>query len=72
MLVNSPKGSFFLESTHATDLSTHSIKMFSLFRNTTKRIGEKNVVQVVTNHASENVNAGDMLKGVFPHIYWTP
>ncbi|KAH0650540.1 hypothetical protein KY284_030452 [Solanum tuberosum] len=72
VLVNSPKGSLFLESIDASDSSTNSIKMFSLFQNTIEKNGAENVVQVVTDNAAENVKAGDMLKGVFPHIYWTP
>ncbi|KAH0722496.1 hypothetical protein KY290_005147 [Solanum tuberosum] len=72
VLVNSPKGSLFLESINASDSSTDSIKIFSLFQNTIEKIGAENVVQVVTDNAAENVKAGDMLKGVFPHIYWTP
>ncbi|XP_070025121.1 uncharacterized protein [Nicotiana sylvestris] len=34
-------------------------------------VGPENVVQVVTDNASENKKAGGMLKGVFPNIYWT-
>ncbi|XP_060170974.1 uncharacterized protein LOC132601945 [Lycium barbarum] len=72
VLVNSPKGSLFLESIDASDSSTDSIKMFSLFQSTIEKIGPENVVQVITDNATENVKAGAMLKGVFPNIYWTP
>ncbi|XP_060191665.1 uncharacterized protein LOC132621420 [Lycium barbarum] len=72
VLVNSPKGSLFLESIDASDSSTDSIKMFSLFQSTVEKIGLENVVQVVTDNAAENVKAGAMLKGMFPNIYWTP
>nr|XP_016445711.1 PREDICTED: uncharacterized protein LOC107770895 [Nicotiana tabacum] len=72
VLVNSLRGSMFLESYDASDSSTNSNKMFNLFEKTIFKVGPENVVQVVTDNASENKKAGDMLKGVFPNIYWTP
>ncbi|XP_019237352.1 PREDICTED: uncharacterized protein LOC109217548 [Nicotiana attenuata] len=72
ILVNSPKGSLFLESVDASDSSTDSTKMFSLFKSTIDSIGAENIVQVVTDNASENVKAGDLMSVGYPHIYWTP
>ncbi|XP_060196903.1 uncharacterized protein LOC132626153 isoform X2 [Lycium barbarum] len=72
ILVNSPLGGVFLGSVDASDESTNSTKMFNLFEKTIKQIGPENVIQVVTDNASENVKAGDMIMGVYPHIYWTP
>nr|XP_009592335.1 uncharacterized protein LOC104089195 [Nicotiana tomentosiformis] len=46
--------------------------MYSLFKSTIDSIGAENVVQVVTNNASENVKAGDLMSVGYPHIYWTP
>ncbi|KAH0640024.1 hypothetical protein KY290_037314 [Solanum tuberosum] len=37
-----------------------------------ERIGPENGVQIVTDNASENVKAGSMMMGAYPHIYWTP
>ncbi|XP_019263694.1 PREDICTED: uncharacterized protein LOC109241403 [Nicotiana attenuata] len=71
ILVNSPKGSLFLESVHASDSSTDSTKMYSLFKSKINSIGAENVVQVVTDNASENVEAGDLMSAAYPHIYWT-
>ena len=67
-----PKGSIFLESIDLSDSSTDSIKMFSIFQNTIKKIEVENIGQVVTNNVAGNVKASDMLKGVFLHICWTP
>ncbi|KAH0640026.1 hypothetical protein KY285_036612 [Solanum tuberosum] len=36
------------------------------------RIELENIVQIVTDNASENVKAGSMMMGAYPHIYWTP
>ncbi|XP_070028259.1 uncharacterized protein [Nicotiana sylvestris] len=71
VLVNSPRGSVFLESYDASDSSTNSNKMFNLLEKTILKVGPENVVQVVTDNTSENKKTGDMLKGVFPNIYWT-
>lgn len=57
-LVNTPWGSFFLES---VDASTHSITGELLYESICKyveRIGPSNVVQVVTDSASNNKLAG--------------
>ncbi|KAL3334300.1 hypothetical protein AABB24_030834 [Solanum stoloniferum] len=72
ILVNSPIGSVFLGSVDASNESTDSTKMYKLFESTIERIGAENVVQIVTDNASENVKAGSMMMGAYPHIYWTP
>lgn len=42
-----------------------------LFQNIIEKIEAEIIVQVVTGNATKNVKAGDMLKGVFLHIYWS-
>ncbi|XP_075077258.1 uncharacterized protein LOC142163997 [Nicotiana tabacum] len=56
VLVNSPRGSVFLKSYDASNSSTDGSKMYSLFRKTIDKIGKENVVQIVTDNASENVS----------------
>ena len=68
VLVNSPRGSVFLESYDASD----SNKMFNLLEKIIMKVGQENVVQVVTDNASENKKTGNTLKVVFPHIFSTP
>ncbi|KAH0712354.1 hypothetical protein KY289_008313 [Solanum tuberosum] len=72
ILVNSPIGSVFLGSVDASNESTDSTKMYKLFESTIERIGPGNVVQIVTDNASENVKEGSMMMGAYPQIYWTP
>ncbi|XP_019260715.1 PREDICTED: uncharacterized protein LOC109238689 [Nicotiana attenuata] len=72
ILVNSPKGSLFLESVDASDSSTDSTKMYFLSKSTIDSIGAENIVQVVMDNANENVKAGDLMSVGYPHIYWTP
>ena len=56
--MNSPKGSVFIESVDASSYSTTGEAMFSLLDNIIERIGEANVVQVVTDNAAYNIAAG--------------
>lgn len=57
-LVNSPKGTMFIESIDASSYVKDGKKMFELLDNFVDQIGEANVVQVVTDSASANVMAG--------------
>lgn len=57
-LVNCPKGTMFFESVDASAYSKDGQKMFELLDNFVERIGEANVVQVVTDSAAANVLAG--------------
>lgn len=57
-LVNSPKGSMFIESVDASGYSKNATKMFELLGNFVEKVGESKVVQVVTDSASANVLAG--------------
>ncbi|XP_031739008.1 uncharacterized protein LOC116402801 [Cucumis sativus] len=56
-LVNSPKGTMFIESIDASFYVKDGKKMFELLDNFVDQIGEANVVQVVTDSASANVMA---------------
>jgi hypothetical protein len=58
-LVNSKRGTMFLESIDASGYSKDGFKMFELLDKYVERIGERNVVQVVTDSASANVYAGN-------------
>ncbi|KAK8951550.1 hypothetical protein KSP39_PZI003122 [Platanthera zijinensis] len=71
-LVNSPKGTFFLESVDASNYSKTGEKLFELLDRVVERVGEANVVQVVTDSASNNVLAGKLLEAKRPNLYWTP
>ncbi|XP_073120500.1 uncharacterized protein [Henckelia pumila] len=71
-LVNGPKGTVFVELVDASSYSHTADKMYELLKLFVNRIGEKNVVQIVTDNASYNVKAGRLLENNFPHLYWTP
>ncbi|XP_028085221.1 uncharacterized protein LOC114286269 [Camellia sinensis] len=71
-LVNCPRGTMFLESIDASSYSKDANKIFSLLDKFVDKIGEANVVQIVTDSAATNVLAGKFLEAKRPHLYWTP
>ncbi|GMQ01633.1 hypothetical protein CsSME_00048203 [Camellia sinensis var. sinensis] len=71
-LVNCPRGTMFLESIDASSYSKDANKIFSLLDKFVDKIGEANVVQIVTDSAAANVLAGKFLEAKRPHLYWTP
>ncbi|TXG73396.1 hypothetical protein EZV62_001975 [Acer yangbiense] len=71
-LINSPKGSMFMESIDVSAYAKTGEKMFELFSKVVDKIGPSNVVQVVTDSASNNVLAGKLLEAKYPNLFWTP
>ncbi|CAM8883081.1 unnamed protein product [Rhodiola kirilowii] len=43
-----------------------------MFREVIDEVGHQNVVQVITDNASNCKGAGEIIEGIYPHIYWTP
>ena len=64
-LVNSPKGTVFMESIDASSFVKSGQKMFELLDKFVQKIGPENVVQVVTDSASNNVYAGNSISDFF-------
>ncbi|KAE8668729.1 3-hydroxyisobutyryl-CoA hydrolase 1-like [Hibiscus syriacus] len=56
-LVNSPKGSVFIKSIDASDIVKNTEQLFIMLDDVVEEVGEKNVVQVVTDNASAYVAA---------------
>ncbi|KAJ0685123.1 putative transcription factor/ chromatin remodeling BED-type(Zn) family [Helianthus annuus] len=71
-VVNSPKGSIFIKSLDVSNVSKNADFLFKLLDAMVEEIGEKNVIQVITDNASAYVKAGEMLEGVRKHLFWTP
>ena len=60
-LVNCPIGTMFMESIDASSFMKIGEKTFELLDKFVERIGEKNVVQVITNNGSNYVLVGKIL-----------
>ncbi|XP_059670861.1 uncharacterized protein LOC132316396 [Cornus florida] len=71
-LVNSPRGTMFIESIGISSFSNDDEKMFDLLNKFINRIGVANVIQVVTDNESSNKYVGRMLEKEHPYLYWTP
>ena len=60
-LVNCPVGTMFMESIDDSSFRKTGEKTFELLDKFVERIGEKNVVQVITNNGSNYVLVGKIL-----------
>ncbi|KAL5144536.1 hypothetical protein HKD37_06G014813 [Glycine soja] len=65
-LVNCSLGTQFVRSVDASEYMKTGQKIFELLDSFVEEIGEKNVIQVVTNNGSKN------LQVTRPKIFWTP
>ncbi|RVW96149.1 hypothetical protein CK203_037756 [Vitis vinifera] len=71
-LVNSPAGTWFMKSIDASDTIKNGELMFKYLDEVVEEIGEENVVQVITDNASNYVNAGMRLMEKRRKLWWTP
>ncbi|RVX18236.1 hypothetical protein CK203_006329 [Vitis vinifera] len=71
-LVNSPAGTWFMKSIDASDTIKNGELMFKYLDEVVEEIGEENVVQVITDNASNYVNAGMRLMEKRSRLWWTP
>lgn len=58
-LVNTPRGSVFIESVDASSYSHTGENLFKLFDRFIQKVGPDDVIQIVTDSASNNVLAGN-------------
>eukprot|EP00253_Pinus_taeda_P024452 PITA_24452 len=72
VLVYSPQGVLFLKAVNATDRVKTSEFIFGILDEAIQEVGEKNVVHVITDNASNCVGAGKLIMEKYNHIYWTP
>lgn len=57
-LVNSPKGSVFMNSKEVSEVVKDATLLFKLLDEMVEEVGEKNVVQMIIENASNYVKAG--------------
>ncbi|CAN1799331.1 hypothetical protein LINPERHAP1_LOCUS22073 [Linum perenne] len=60
-LVNSPKGTVFIESLDTSHYSKNTQKVFEMLDDVVEKVGEENVIQVITDNASAYKAAGAKL-----------
>jgi hypothetical protein len=71
-LVSCPQGTMFLRSVDASDRVKDVNMLFELLDEVVMEVGVGNVVQVITDNASNYVLAGKMLEEKHKTIFWTP
>ena len=71
-LVNSPAGTWFMKSIDASNIIKNGELMFKYLDEVVEEIGEENVVQVITDNASNYVNDGMRLMEKMRRLWWTP
>jgi hypothetical protein len=72
VLVCCPKGVLFFKVVDASGNKKTSEYIFKILEEAILEVGEQNVVQVVTDSASNCVGAGKMIMEKYKKIYWTP
>ncbi|XP_021731503.1 uncharacterized protein LOC110698392 [Chenopodium quinoa] len=70
--VNSPKGSVFLVSIDTFEISKTADKVLEMLDAVVEKVGEENVVQVVTDNAANYKAAGEKLMEKRTKLFWTP
>uniref|UniRef100_A0A0R0FNV4 DUF659 domain-containing protein n=1 Tax=Glycine max TaxID=3847 RepID=A0A0R0FNV4_SOYBN len=68
----SPSGTVFLKSVDTSNVIKDANHMFELLDSMVEEIGEDNVMQVVTDGASNFVKAGKMLENKRTKLFWSP
>ncbi|XP_042428549.1 uncharacterized protein LOC122015624 [Zingiber officinale] len=71
-LVNSPAGTFFLKSIDASDSIKNGELIFKYLNDVVDEVGEENVIQIVTDNASNYIKAGKKIMETRHRIWWTP
>ncbi|XP_052626826.1 uncharacterized protein LOC111876822 [Lactuca sativa] len=67
-----PKGISFLKSVDASDIESNALNLCNLFAEIVEMVGQKNVVQIVTDNAANYKLAGNMLCERYTSITWSP
>ncbi|XP_019179253.1 PREDICTED: uncharacterized protein LOC109174471 [Ipomoea nil] len=71
-LVNSPEGTFFLESVDASSESHDARMLPGLLEQKVEEVGKENVVQIVTDNGANYKAAGKLLEERIRTLFWTP
>ncbi|CAN1124959.1 hypothetical protein LINPERHAP2_LOCUS2636 [Linum perenne] len=68
-LVNSPKGTVFVESIDTSSFSKNAEKVFEMLDNVVEKVGEENVIQIVTDNGVAYKAAGTKLMEKRKHVH---
>jgi hypothetical protein len=71
-LVNSPEGTYFLESVDASSEVQNAAMLAGLLEERIERIGKDKVVQMITDNGANYKVAGKFLMERIPTLFWSP
>ncbi|XP_074293200.1 uncharacterized protein LOC141620158 [Silene latifolia] len=71
-LVNSPKRTVFLSSIDTSEISKTADNVLEMLDAIVEKVGEENVVQIVTDNAANYKAVGLRLMEKRPKLFWTP
>ncbi|GMI96415.1 hypothetical protein HRI_003310800 [Hibiscus trionum] len=65
-------GPMFLKAVNCFGEVKDKFFIANLMKEVIDEAGHQNVVQIITNNASNCKGAGEIIESMYPHIYWTP
>ncbi|XP_021722603.1 uncharacterized protein LOC110690084 [Chenopodium quinoa] len=72
IMIASETGPMFMKAIDCSGEIKDKDFIATLLSEVIDEIGDQNVVQIITNNASNCKAAGELVVGRYPHIYWTP
>ncbi|KAL9661445.1 hypothetical protein QQ045_026269 [Rhodiola kirilowii] len=71
-MATSGSGPMFLKAVNCFGEVKDKFFIARLMKEVIYEVGDRNVVQIITDNAANCKGAGDLIQSEFPHIYWTP
>ncbi|GJT24413.1 putative hAT dimerization domain, ribonuclease H-like domain protein [Tanacetum coccineum] len=71
-MATSSKGPMFIKAVNCMGEVKTKEYIANLMQEVINEIGHQNVVQIITDNAANCKGAGELIEGLYPHIYWTP
>ena len=71
LCVNSKMGTMFLSSKESSSEAHKIQRIYDYVESCIQQVGPENVVQVVTDNATNNMGVAKLLKEKRPYIFWT-
>ncbi|KAL9662360.1 hypothetical protein QQ045_027193 [Rhodiola kirilowii] len=71
-MATSGSGPMFIKAVNCFGEVKDMVFIARLMKEVIHEVGDKNVVQIITDNAANCKGAGNLIQSEFPHIYWTP
>ncbi|KAK8596116.1 hypothetical protein V6N12_064615 [Hibiscus sabdariffa] len=71
-MATSGNGPMFLKAVNCFGEVKDKFFIANLMKEVIDEVGHQNVVQIITDNATNCKGAGEIIESMYPHIYWTP